>query len=307
MFVNNPHFDEGNVDVLYHFGMSTKSHNFVELFGDVKFVCCGGSAGRMEKMANMLLKEFCPSSSAPAVNLCQADRFVMFKAGPVLCVNHGMGMPSMSIMLHELFKLLRHAKCKDVLIFRVGTSGGIGIPPGTVVITEQAYNALLEPQLTTECIGKLVSFPTHFDPDLCEELFQQAAALNVPAIKAKTMGTNDFYEGQGRLDGALCCYTEKDKYAFLEKALSLGIRNFEMEAPAFAAMTRRVGMKSAVLCVTLLNRLEGDQVLSPVDVLKEYEARPIRLLTAFIKNRLQQQTNGVHNGVHDHCNGVNTN
>lgn len=32
----------------------------------------------------------------------------------------------MSIMLHELIKLLHHAKCRDVTIIRIGTSGGLG-------------------------------------------------------------------------------------------------------------------------------------------------------------------------------------
>lgn len=37
-----------------------------------------------------------------------------------------MGVPSISIMLHELIKLLYHAHCRDVMLFRIGTSGGIG-------------------------------------------------------------------------------------------------------------------------------------------------------------------------------------
>lgn len=40
-----------------------------------------------------------------------------------------MGIPSISIMLHELIKLLYHAKCSDITIIRIGTSGGIGISP----------------------------------------------------------------------------------------------------------------------------------------------------------------------------------
>jgi len=37
-----------------------------------------------------------------------------------------MGVPSISIMLHELIKMLYHARCRDVIIFRIGTSGGVG-------------------------------------------------------------------------------------------------------------------------------------------------------------------------------------
>lgn len=44
----------------------------------------------------------------------------------VLSLQHGMGIPSVSIMLHEILKLVYYAKCKDVTFIRIGTSGGIG-------------------------------------------------------------------------------------------------------------------------------------------------------------------------------------
>ena len=37
-----------------------------------------------------------------------------------------MGVPSIAIMLHELIKLLYHARCSGVTLIRIGTSGGIG-------------------------------------------------------------------------------------------------------------------------------------------------------------------------------------
>ena len=40
-------------------------------------------------------------------------RYSAFKVGPVLTVNHGMGAPSTSILMHELFKLLHYAKAKS--------------------------------------------------------------------------------------------------------------------------------------------------------------------------------------------------
>ena len=54
------------------------------------------------------------------------DRYSMFKIGPVLCVNHGIGCPSLSILLNEVLKLLVYAECKDLTFFRIGTCGGIG-------------------------------------------------------------------------------------------------------------------------------------------------------------------------------------
>ncbi|PIO56522.1 hypothetical protein TELCIR_22078, partial [Teladorsagia circumcincta] len=54
-----------------------------------------------------------------------------------------MGTPSLSIMLVEALKLLHHAKAKDVKFIRLGTSGGVGVEPGTVVVTTNAMNGEL--------------------------------------------------------------------------------------------------------------------------------------------------------------------
>lgn len=66
--------------------------------------------------------------------------------------------------------------------------------------------------------------------------------------------------GQGRLDGAFCDFTEADKMEYLESIHKSGVVNIEMESLAFAALTHHAGIKAAVICVTLLDRLRGDQV-----------------------------------------------
>lgn len=58
---------------------------------------------------------------------------------------HGMGIPSVSILLHEIIKLMYHAKVSDPIFFRIGTCGGIGIDGGNVIITEEALNSDLKP------------------------------------------------------------------------------------------------------------------------------------------------------------------
>jgi len=47
---------------------------------------------------------------------------------------------------------------------------------------------------------------------------------------------------------------------YLRTLAEAGVRNIEMEATAFAALTHSAGLRSAIVCVTLLNRLKGDQV-----------------------------------------------
>ena len=47
--------------------------------------------------------------------------------------------------------------------------------------------------------------------------------------------------------------------AYLQEVASKGVTNMEMEALVFAALTHLAGVRSAVVCVTLLDRLKGDQ------------------------------------------------
>lgn len=56
-----------------------------------------------------------------------------------------MGIPSVSILLHEIIKLMYHARVRDPIFFRIGTCGGVGIDGGNVIITEEALNADLKP------------------------------------------------------------------------------------------------------------------------------------------------------------------
>lgn len=57
---------------------------------------------------------------------------------------HGIGIPSMVVLLQEIIKLLSYAKAKDPIIFRIGTSGGLNLPPGSVVISSWAMNGSLK-------------------------------------------------------------------------------------------------------------------------------------------------------------------
>lgn len=115
-------------------------------------------------------------------------------------------------------------------------------------------------------LGKMVRRPAKLDKQLVREI----NALSNPddpydTVIGKTMCTHDFYEGQGRLDGAFCEYTEVDKMDYLHKLQKSGVVNIEMEAVAFAALTHHAGIKSAIVCVTLLDRLKGDQVIAKLN------------------------------------------
>ncbi|NXE37969.1 UPP2 phosphorylase, partial [Ptilorrhoa leucosticta] len=241
VLVKNPHLDLMEEDVLYHLDLGTKTHNLPAMFGDIKFVCVGGSPNRMKAFAQFLHQELGLAGDGEDVaDICYA----MYRAGPVLSISHGMGIPSISIMLHELIKLLHHAKCRDVTIIRIGTSGGLGIEAGSVVITDTAVDSSFQPRFEQVVLDDVVVRSTELDKDLAEELLACSREIpDFPTLIGHTMCTYDFYEGQGRLDGALCSFSSEKKLEYLRRAYDAGVRNIEMESTAFAALCGLCGLK----------------------------------------------------------------
>lgn len=283
----NPNLDQLDTDFLYHLGLDT-SMDLEGMFGDVKYVCMGGSSVRAEDFANKAAADLgfeVPEGGAQPIG--KTERCSLFKVGPVISVSHGMGMPSMLIFLHELAKLLDYAGAQDVKFIRIGTSGGVGVEPGTVVVAEEGLNGKLEPAFEQVELGETYSYPTGLDRQLAEEILE--ARGEIRAQLGKTMGTDDFYEGQGRLDGALKPrYTEADKMAFLHRAHEAGVRNIEMESTAFAAFCLRAGIPAAVVCTTLLNRLQGDQVTSTPEQLAQFSDNAQRVVLQYIRGQLEK-------------------
>ncbi|XP_013793023.2 uridine phosphorylase 1-like [Limulus polyphemus] len=199
-----------------------------------------------------------------------------------------MGVPSLSVMLHEVIKLLYYAKCKDVTFLRIGTCGGIGLQPGTTVITETVVDGLLRPYLEMPVLGQIVRRPAKLDPTLVEELksIAEQQLPQIPVTVGKTLCTQDFYEGQGRLDGAFCCYTEREKTEYLHHLKHVGIINIEMESLAFAAICNYCNLRGAVMCVSILDRLQGDQIQANKATLEDWQRRPQEVAASFIKSRL---------------------
>jgi len=67
-----------------------------------------------------------------------------------------MGIPSVSILLHEVIKLMYHAKVRDPVFIRIGTCGGIGYEGGTVIISEEAVDEMMKPYM--ELVSDFIKF-----------------------------------------------------------------------------------------------------------------------------------------------------
>jgi len=291
----NPHLIHyRDDDTMYHYGLSTKKHDLKALFGKVNLVITAGSQSRIKKFANTLYTKFVRKSvgeKGPEDYAENAGRFSLFCVEHVLLFNHGMGSGSASIAFHEIMKLLDYAEVSrdNCAFIRVGTCGGIGVTPGTICLTTQALTETLDDKFPFVECGELKPLPMKLDEALRKDLANVAEKLNIEHLSCKTMGTNDFYLGQGRLDGAFCEYGEDDRYKFLQRLYQKGVRNIEMESHTFSAFCTRAGVKGAVMCVVLLNRLgkgkENDEVSADVDTMSDWMTNGMNVITNFAESR----------------------
>ena len=96
----------------------------------------------------------------------------------------------------------------------------------------------------------------------------------------------------GRLDGAVCEHGEEERLAFHRKLQELGIKNIEKEATSMSSLCKRANRQAAMVCVILADRLSSDRIQLTPETYKEYNLRPLRLVTRFIKHRLEQACDG---------------
>ena len=89
--------------------------------------------------------------------------------------------------------------------------------------------------------------------------------------------------GQARIDGAVCDYSESEQQAYFQELKEKGVNNIEMECSAMAALCHKVGVRCAIVCVVLVNRLEGDQVDIPDETYDEWQLRLQNFVVQYIK------------------------
>jgi uridine phosphorylase len=215
--------------------------------------------------------------------IAKAERFEMYKVGDTIAISHGMGEPSHSINLHEVTKLLQYAGAQGYQYYRLGTSGGLGVEGGTVVVADRGHNPTGEPTYKIHVLGKQIELPAEFDPTLAQEIFD--CRDQIEAVIGGTMASEDFYTVQARLDGAFCMITAEEKMEYLRSLHAKGIRNIEMEAAGFGAFCKHMGIPAACICVALLNRLNGDQVTSTKEQLDAFSDNPQQMLIRYIQRR----------------------
>lgn len=281
-------------DFLYHLGYELPADvatlRFV--FTDVRVVLMSGTKAR----AQLLIKEYMRlSSGSPLAHIkdwCRSERYHLYKFGKVLSLAHGIGTGSILVVLHEVLKALVYAGAENFVFVRVGSSGGLGLKGGTVVVTSQPVNGVFEPVLEMEVLGKRVQYEAAFDSGLSRALLEEGERLyGCDCVLGKTMSCKDFYDSQGRMNGAFCDFDEEQQEAFLKKCQMHHILNFEMESLALAAFSKRARITAACVCVVLVDRAESDSVDAPKNVVEEWDSRPVQLVVNWIVKKLSSESN----------------
>jgi len=295
MFVENPNLANHSTYDLYHLGLGFNSpEKFSSCFGDLRIVLVCGSNKRAEKLASAFFQAFqhLPNvkPGSDSNNLSKnSDRYKLFKIGSILICSHGMGNGSASILMNEVLKLLHVSKCSNVKFIRLGTCGGLGHEPGTIAVTKNTVDPRLRDGYHIVECGEEKSYHTSACEKMNGLLRDILVEGQMPHVFGTTMTTDDFYEGQARLDGAFCNYGAKEKKDFMWRAhVDKKVQNIEMEASTFLGFCNRGGVEGCVLCLILVNRLESDcPTLSPAEI-DQFLKNLIDLTIKFVTKLLEE-------------------
>ena len=265
--------DGSHEDVYYHLGVAS-SDPIVEKLRDVRAVVMAGSGGRIKEFAERWSQL---NAGSEIVAFPKEDRFVTRYTGGVLFASHGMGMPSASIALQELMRMVFYLKRGDldaldqVFWCRVGTSGGVGLPGGTVVVSSEGLMADLRPYRLLNGGAGEYWFDGEFPTATRDSIIAANKFTDFPIVSGKTVAGNEFFLEQFRLDGAVCLETPETKMEWLRWLHENGVANIEMEGAMIAGYLNHWGFPNfAMICCTLLNRLEGDQVTATPEQLHKF-------------------------------------
>jgi uridine phosphorylase len=277
-------------DIYYHLGV-TSSDQALDQLRDLRAVVMAGSGQRIREFATHWSTL---NGGAAIVDFPKDDRFVTRYTAGVLFASHGMGMPSASIALQELMRLVFFLKRGDLAAMdevfwcRVGTSGGIRLPPGTVVVSSEAVMADLKPFRLLNGADGEHWFDGFFPADICNAIIAANSEADFTVVSGRTVATNEFFIEQFRLDGAICLDSAETKQDWLEWIDANGVRNIEMEGAMLAGYLNWWGFpKFAMICCTVINRLDGDQLTStPAELHKFSENSGIALFNYLNSSRI---------------------
>jgi uridine phosphorylase len=232
-------------DALYHIGFGRSQ------LGDQPptLALLSGDPGRAKQISDRYLSDSVTLSEHRGLN-CYWGKLA--NGRPILSATSGMGAPSLSIVVNELFQVgIRQ-------MIRVGTCGAIQpyVHLADVVISSGA----LCRQGAANDIAP-IAYPAVADPFLTVALARAAEHLGIAAHVGITASVDTFYEGQERKDSANP-YLLRNLQGITEEYRHLNILNYEMEAGTLFKQASVYGFSAACVCGVVAQRTITEAVIS---------------------------------------------
>lgn len=267
------------VDYLYHLGLNSESSELKKM-KNIKAVIMAGSRDRIKRISSQY--------KGKSFEFKKNERFYAKYVKDTLFISHGMGMPSASICLQEILKMIYYIKkgkmreVRDVFICRIGTSGGFNVPAGSLVLSDRALMVDMLPYRTRRLFSESISYNSTFP----EKTIKNIIKAN-PDIKFEigtTLSCDDFYLEQLREDGAIINVSKDEKEKIFKNYVNNNVKNMEMEAAMIASICNEFGHKNfATLCCTLLDRFKKDQVTSSPEELTQFSMNAEKVILNYLK------------------------
>lgn len=173
----------------------------------------------------------------------------------ILSATHGMGAPSLSIVVNELAQVgIRH-------LVRVGTCGSIQphVTSGSVVISR----ASLCVQGAANDIAP-TGYPAAASPFWTLALAQAARERGVDWHVGLTASVDTFFEGQERTTTSFNKTLLRSRQGRIDEFQALRVLNFEMESGTLFKMANAYGLGAACICAVVAARSESESVAEDI-------------------------------------------
>ena len=169
-----------------------------------------------------------------------------YKGKDISCTSTGIGGPSLSIAVEELFRIGART------FIRVGTTGAIQeqINVGDLIISSGAVrlDGASKAYVRQE-------YPAFADLEVTFALIEAAEGLGLPYHVGVTASTDSFYAGQGRP-----CFNGYDQSwmaTLIPDLKKAGVLNFEMESATLFTLTRLYGGRAGAITAVIAQRETG--------------------------------------------------
>lgn len=173
----------------------------------------------------------------------------LYKGERVSVQATGMGIPSISIYLHELIEVFGAKK-----LIRVGTCGGMNenIRLRDVVI---AQGVSTDSSIAKQVFGGAVNFSMLADFDLLRKSFDAAQALNIPVKVGNIISTDYFYNDYDDPNGTF----GDGKHTLNDKLRRYGILAVEMECAALYLNAAAANVQALAICTVSDDLWRGER------------------------------------------------